>query len=213
MKQAGTGLRNSALLIPAIGLLLGSCALRAQSFKLSALEPAREARFATAGEWQELDGAMANVIPEGTPSQLLVDSVNGVGVSLGLVKDFVAEDLAITCEASFEANGAPNVLFRVQEEEGVVTAMHSLTLTPVGVQLWRLYNDQWTQLGAYVYEMTPGQRYTLHATAVDDRITVRLDGEKLFVVRDTLLWKPGRIGVCGMSGPCRFYELRAKNLE
>ena len=194
-----------AVLVAANGVT--GCARPLPQVGLGSLEGVREARFPAVGTWRREDGALTNVIPRGVSSDDVLNARNGIGVSLGILPDFAARDLAIQSDLTFERTGAPSVVFRAQFEDGVVVSMYSLVLYSRGVNLWRLKDGEWIPLHRHVFPVAPSKRHALRADCRGDTIAVSLDGRKLFESRDTLLMEPGRAGICGREGVCRFFTL------
>jgi hypothetical protein len=135
---------------------------------------------------------------------------DGTGISVGLLPDFTAQDVILEGEVSFSGQGAPALLFRAQERDGVVTAMYTVALYRNGVNLWRLSNQRWQLIRAQVMRLDEDNTYSLHVEARGDTISARLNESALFNAKDTGLVAPGRVGVRGAEGPCRFYALRAR---
>jgi hypothetical protein len=206
------------LLAAAFVIVMGAgCATTGlEPIDFSRLKGAREARFPAAGTWQSDEkGTIANVIPMNADPEAVSRSVNGIGVSSAVIEGFSARDFVLKCRLSFEGSGAPSVMFRVVEQDGVILAMYSVAVFSRGITLWRYRDGDWAPLGTKPKPMflEDGRPYVLRIEARGDTITVDFDGDRLFDTRDSLLPGPGGIGLCGREGPCRFHELRVKRLD
>lgn len=191
-------------------LAVVGCARPWVRIDLAGIEPAREKGLLKAGAWLAEEEGVANRIPDNATREELSFVQNDAGVSLGLVKDLAVRDLVVECVTSFSGTGSPSLVFRVQEEDEVVSSMYALALNRHGVILWRLKDGVWFPLHTHVFEVEPEQLHVLRADVRANRIGVRFDNEPLFSVQDTLLMMPGRVGVRACQGPCRFHEVRIR---
>ena len=210
-------IHRTRLFSPAIvfcAVLAMGCARGPAAVPFDDLRPVRETGLASMGAWEATDdGALANVIPaDATPETLAMD-MDGRTVSLAVQEGFYARDVLIEGELSFHQGGVPGLLFRVQEDEGVVEAMYMLVVSAQGVHLWRLLNEQWTPIYRHVTMLQEHTPVTLRAEAVGPRVRVWLDGQPLFEAQDTMLVQPGGVGVSAREGPCRIGAIRTASLD
>ena len=202
------------LAVVVVVVIAAGCVTGLEPVDLSGLKGAREPRFPTAGTWQrDENGALTNVIPISADPEAVLRSVNGVGVSSAVVAGFAARDFALKCRLSFQGAGAPSVMFRVVEQDGVIQTMYSLAVFGRGVTLWRYRGGDWAPLARQHITLEEDRPHVLRIEARGDTIKVGLNGKPLFETRDSLLRGGGHVGICGREGVCRFHELRVKRLD
>jgi hypothetical protein len=177
---------------------------------LGQLDSVREMTLSQANPWSYADNVLTNVQAGETFSNAYLQ---GREASTALINGFAARDVELETVTSFSETGAPALVLRAQLDGGVVTAMYALALHSRGVNLWRFNADGWTLIEAHVFDVDPDSTHVLHARAVADKIAVTYDGKRLFEARDMFLMLAGGAGVRSTQGPCRFYSLRATNLD
>ncbi len=192
-------------------LLIGACATGPGPVPYEAFRNVREADHQHPGEWRIDDNRMVNVIPEEAASDAV--AAGQEGASIALVEDFSARDLVVQGRLGFEGYAAPALVFRVQEEDGVVDAMYMLVVNTDGVFLWRLLDGHWTALVRHFVPLQPETMHTVRAEARGDTIEVALDGEDLFDANDTLLMQPGGAGVSAREGVCYVEDVGVERLD
>ncbi len=186
------------------------CATAPEERSLGQLQSIPEATSSHANPWSYTDDILTNAREGETLSNAYLQ---GKEASTALIEGFAARDLELEAETGFSNAGAPALVFRAQSDGGVVTAMYALALHAHGVNLWRFNADGWTLVEAHVFEVDPDTTHVLHVLALADTIAVTYDGKRLFEARDTFLMLVGGAGVRATQGPCRFYSLRATNLD
>lgn len=192
----------------AAAMVFAGCATTS-SQDLSLLVPVREATVRVTGPWTRAADALLNTVPADVPIES-GQVRDGSGVSVALLPDFTARDVVVEGKLAFTGQGAPGLVFRAQEQDGVVTAMYTLALYRNGVNLWRLSNGRWQLIHAQVMRVEENTTHSLRVEARGDTIKARLNGSALFKARDTGLLAPGRVGVRGVEGPCRFFEVNVR---
>lgn len=188
--------------------LLAGCATTSQPdpVDLSALDSVRETDGPVAGPWTPLEDGVTNMVPSNV--EVMEGQVrDGTGVSIGLVKGFNAKNLVIEANVNFSGGGAPALIFRAQEKDGVITAMYAVTLFVNGVNVWRFADGRWMLLMSQAVPMAPRSPHALRAEAKDDRIQVYADGQRMSEVKDDGLSVAGRAGIRAVEGPCKFSGL------
>ncbi|MBM3290090.1 MAG: hypothetical protein FJY92_08065 [Candidatus Hydrogenedentes bacterium] len=202
--------RRSAVLIAAwaAAFVCGCATTKAPNpVDLGALEPVREMGGGVAGPWTPLDGGVTNLVPaEGAIAEGQVR--DGTGISTGLVKGFSARDLSIEANVNYSGNGAPGLVFRVQEKDGEITAMYAATLFAAGVNVWRFSEGRWMLLLTQNGEFAPRASHSLRVEARRDSIQVYADGQRMAEVQDDGLLEGGRVGIRALEGPCKISGLR-----
>lgn len=174
---------------------------------LSTLESVREIGGGVAGPWTPLDGGVTNMVAEGV--EIAEGQVrDGTGTSIGLLKGFSARDIVMEANVNFAGNGAPALIFRVQEKDGEIHAMYAATLFENGVNVWRFSEGNWMLLMTDAKHIAPRTTHTLRVEAKGANIQVYADGEPASLVRDDGLTEGGRAGIRGVEGPCKFAGLR-----
>lgn len=207
-------MRSINYLACGVMLCLGAgCATATRGVNLESLRGVREERFPQVGRWEIGDGSIRNAIPPDASPDDVFNCRGGIGVSMGLVPGLCARDLDAESRISFQQKGAPSIVFRTQEKDGVVHSMYSLVIYHGGINLWRLLDGKWTAVVRHKQPLAEDVPYLLHAVVLNDKIDVYLDGVKAFEASDEALMEPGGAGVCGMEGPCRFYSLRVRQLD
>lgn len=191
-------------------LHVAGCATAPEGRNLADLNSVREHSQSQPGPWSYADNALANVIPG---QALSTAYLRGEEASAALIKGFAARNVELEALIEFAETGAPSLIFRVQLDGEVITAMYVLALYAHGVNLWRFNANGWTLIETHVFEVTPDTPHTLHVRALADRIAVAFDGKPLFEAYDTFLMLAGGAGVRATQGPCRFHALHASNLD
>ncbi|NUM54324.1 MAG: hypothetical protein HUU46_11820 [Candidatus Hydrogenedentes bacterium] len=197
------------LLIP-VAILPISCATTPdpKPIDLATLESAREAGGGVAGPWTPLEDGITNLVPDGV--EIAEGQVrDGTGVSIGLLKGFNARNLAIEANVNYSGGGAPGLIFRAQEKDGVITDMYAATLFANGANVWRFSGGRWMLMLTEAAKITPRVPHALRVEAKGDRIQVYVDGQPLSELRDDSLTAAGRAGIRALEGPCKFSGLRA----
>lgn len=201
------------LLIAGLAAVSISCATQPRPVDLSAIEVATERLIGVPGAWRSSsEGLLSNVIPEGVSQEDLIESRDGLGVSLGLIPGFYGADLLIECEVETEGTGAAGLVFRAQEDAGVITGMFCIVLYRDGVNLWECIEDEWALVHKHRCLVKIGMPHLLRARVSGDTIAVSLNGEPLFNATAPSLMAPGRAGIRALQGQCHFRNLRVKPL-
>jgi hypothetical protein len=203
--------------LAAFSVLLTACATgksgdAVKALPLSSFVPAREDAIASFGEWLEVSGGLENAIPEGARPEDVIASKDGIGVSIGLLKDFDSRDVKIECRAGITLGSVAGIVFRAEEKEGVITSMYYYALSSSGVTLWRYQGKRWTQiykLGGIMPSQTP---CLLSVRAKGDEVQLAMDETKLPPLRDTSKSAATKIGICAREGYSRFYSFEADKL-
>jgi len=177
-----------------------------------ALRNVHESYYPKAGKWKEDNGAFVNVIPADASAEDIAKSVNGAGVSLALVDTFSARNLVIEADLTYEGHSAPGLVFRVQEDKDVVSAMYMVVLNSDGVFLWRLLDKKWQVLGRYVTPVPAGAHH-VRVEARDAAFRVSLDGKRVLEETHTNLDRSGGAGISARDGNCRIANLHVKALS
>ena len=174
---------------------------------LTTLESTREMGGGVAGPWTPLEDGVTNMVLEGVA--IAEGQVrDGTGVSIGLLKGFSARDVEMEARVNYAGNGAPALIFRVQEKDGEIRAMYAATLFANGVNVWRFSEGNWMLLMTQAMNIAPRTTHTLRVEAKGANIQVYADGEPASLVRDDGLTEGGRAGIRGVDGPCKFAGLR-----
>ena len=199
------------LLVVMPALIVGACATGPDPVPYEAFRNVREANHQHPGEWRMEDGRMVNVIPdEAAPDAV---AAGQEGASIALVEEFSARDVVVQGRLGFEGYAAPALVFRVQEQDGVVDAMYMLVVNTDGVFLWRLVDDDWRALVRHYVPLEPETMHTVRAEARGDTIEVALNGEDLFDTDDTRLMHAGGAGVSGREGVCYIEDVGVESLD
>jgi hypothetical protein len=178
-----------------------------ETIDLTSLQSVREVGGGAAGPWTKLDDGVTNLVP--AEVEIAEGQVrDGTGVSLGLAKGFNARDLLIEAKVNYSGNGAPALVFRVQEKDGEISDMYAATLFSDGVNVWRFGGGKWLLLMTQAAPMAPRSSHSLRVEAKGDRIQVYADGNRMAEVRDESLMESGRAGIRAVEGPCKFSGLR-----
>ena len=197
------------VLMAALGL--AACATGPDPVPYEAFRNVREADHQHPGEWRMEDNRMVNVIPDEATSEAVAGGLDGA--SMALVEDFSARDLVVQGRLGFEGYAAPALVFRAQEEEGVVNAMYMLVVNTDGVFLWRLLDGNWAAIVRHFMPLPPETMHTVRVEARGDTIEVALDGEPLFDTNDTLLMQAGGAGVSAREGVCYIADVGVERLD
>ena len=209
MKTFHISMRSASL--AALALLISNCGTFKKEdpkpIDMSTLESVREMGGGVAGPWTPLDGGVTNMVPEGV--EIAEGQVrDGSGTSIGLLKGFSARDIVMEANVNYAGNGAPALIFRVQEKDGEIHAMYAATLFENGVNVWRFSEGNWMLLMTDAKHIVPRTTHTLRVEAKGANIQVYADGEPASLVRDDGLMEGGRAGIRGVEGPCKFAGLR-----
>jgi len=188
------------------------CATGPSVIELDALRSAREAAHPSAGQWERDNDALVNVIPADATADQIVRSIDGAGVSIGLIEGFEARDLLIEAKVSYENSGAPGLIFRAQEESGVIHAMLMVVLNSDGIHLWELKEGTWEPIGRHIAPIAPATPHWLRAEIRGSDMAFFLDGQRVLSGTYGTV-TTGGAGISGRAGLCRFYELRAESLD
>ncbi|MFP4190451.1 MAG: hypothetical protein ACLFU6_00115 [Candidatus Hydrogenedentota bacterium] len=189
----------------------GGCAAGPGVVPYDAFSSVREADQERPGEWRIEDNRMVNVIPEEAASDAV--AAGEEGASMALVEGFRARDVVVKGQLGFEGYAAPALVFRAQEEDGVVDAMYMLVVNTDGVFLWRLLDGNWMAIVRHYVPLPPETMHTVRAEARGDTIEVALDGEDLFDTNDTLLMQAGGAGVSAREGVCYIADVGVESLD
>lgn len=200
-----------AVLFLMAALVVGGCATGPGAVPYDAFRSVREADHERPGEWRIEDNRMVNVIPEEAASDAVATGQEGA--SMALVEGFRAQDLVVQGQLGFEGYAAPALVFRAQEEDGVVDAMYMLVVNTDGVFLWRLLDGNWTAIVRHYVPLPPERMHTVRAEARGDTIEVALNGEDLFDTNDTLLMQAGGAGVSAREGVCYIADVGVESLD
>ncbi|HIJ65662.1 MAG TPA: hypothetical protein HPP77_06880 [Candidatus Hydrogenedentes bacterium] len=185
----------------------------AETIDLSSFRVIGELGSGPPGKWLKgANGAVVNDTTRTAPSDSAPDAPEAPSVSLALLDGFRARDMVVEASVGFTGLGAPSVVFRVQEQDGVAVSMYAVALHRGGVNLWLMEEGRWYCLHRRELPVAPGMAHCLRVTGERDRITVGLDGGILFEVRGTSLMESGGAGICGREGQCMFYAFGAKAL-
>lgn len=192
-------------------LVIGACATGPEPVPYDAFRSVREADHQHPGEWRMEDNRMVNVIPDEAASDAVAGGLDGA--SIALVDGFSARDLVVQGQLGFEGYAAPALVFRVQEEDGVVNAMYMLVVNTDGVFLWRLLDGNWTAVVRHYMPLSPETMHTVRAEARGDVLEIALNGEDLFDTNDTLLMQAGGAGVSAREGVCYIADVGVESLD
>ena len=208
-----SGIKGGARMALAVmaALAVGACATGPQPVPYDAFRNVREANHQHPGEWRLEDNRMVNVIPDEAASDAVAGGLDGA--SMALVEDFRARDLIMQGQLGFEGYAAPALVFRAQEEDGVVNAMYMLVVNTDGVFLWRLLDGDWAALVRHFMPLPPETMHTVRVEARGEVIEVALDGEPLFDTNDTLLMQAGGAGVSAREGVCYIAGVGVERLD
>ncbi|HRK35550.1 MAG TPA: hypothetical protein PLJ47_13215 [Candidatus Hydrogenedentes bacterium] len=177
----------------------------------TALEPVKEMGHSVEGPWTPLDGGITNMVPSDVPVK---DGQvrDGSGVSTALQRGFNARDVDLEATVIFDGVGAPSLVFRATENDGVVNNMYSVALYREGINIWRMVEGRWVLLEARAVPLQPRTAYSLRVTADKVRILVFLNGERASELLDDSHLKEGRAGIRAIEGPCKISGLRISKL-
>ncbi|MDZ4857995.1 MAG: hypothetical protein SGI88_03355 [Candidatus Hydrogenedentes bacterium] len=174
---------------------------------LTALEPIAEKGLQVAGPWTPLEDGITNMVPSDAAVQE-GQVRDGTGVSTAVVKGFKAQDIVAQATVVFDGTGAPSLVFRASEKDGVITDMYSVALYGDGVNIWRMRDGQWVLLEAKSMPLQARTPYTLRVTAKDERILVFVNDEQTSELIDESHVVEGRAGIRAIEGPCKISDLR-----
>lgn len=189
-------------------LLLVGCATTppVKPWPLESLVSARDGSARVWGSLFLIDQGLINTPPEDS-AHLPIEVRGGVAPAIALFGDLTARDLILEADVAFVGNGAPGLVFRVIEEEGVIRNMFSLAIHANGMNLWYLDGGRWILLSSHVLSVAPSVRHTLRVDVRAARITAYLDGEKVIESRQPAHVTAGKAGIRAGEGLCIFYAV------
>lgn len=192
----------------AAALLLVGCATTppVNPWPLESLVAARDGSARMWGAFFPVDQGLINTAPEDS-AHLPIEVRGGVAPAIALLGDFTARDLILEVDVAFVGNGAPGIVFRVLEEEGVIHNMFSVAIHANGMNLWYLDGTRWILLSSHVRSVAPSVRHTLRVEVRAARITAYLDGDKVIESRQPAHVVAGKAGIRAGEGLCIFYSV------
>jgi len=174
--------------------------------------PVREARFPAAAPFVQRDAYIENFIAPGHDEKEIVAAKDGLGVAMMLRRDFRGADVGLRCTMSFERQGAPAIIFRVQRQGDVTGEMYSLVLYHAGLNLWKFSGGKWSKVDARKFEVAPSAFHEVRVYARGGDFFVYLDGARKMACSDPEPLPAGEVGIWSGEGPCRFGKFVSRPL-
>ena len=226
-----TGRRIGVLLLISIAVLAAGKAatitIDFAKFDEAQWVPARENRWPSPGKFVQKDGYVLNSFPEGTSQEDLLHVERGVGFAMRLLKGVEATDGRAELELAVLHGAAPSIIFRAQCDGEVHGELYNLVIynqsekrpDNQGVNLWKWVADvpkgkwHWRKVAYWRVPIQRDKTMKLGVEFKGNLIRVFLDDKELGGATDPLPLGAGKVGVCAIEGPCRFYSFEFTPLD
>lgn len=131
------------------------------------------------------------------------------GVLNFLHRSIEAADVTVESRMAFIGGGAPSLLLRAQQRDGIVGDTYSIVLHKGGINLWRRVDGRSSKVAQVKFNPQENEAYRVRAAAEGWRLRVWVDDVLQVDAEDATIPMSGRVGIWAGEGVCRFYDFTA----